>query len=281
MNTNNKTPKLYIWQNYGLFLGTTFVPLSTHSVTADQLLLVIEGEIIKKKENGEEVVVHSILIRAGATIDMATVDASTAVIAIFYLDPLGYEFSHLQGKMTKSTNDFYYNHPEENALIETCLWLREQNLTPEEVERYFKTMLVPEGEAPSGESQYDPRIIKVMHLVRDNITENRSVKELADAVHVSESRLRKLFKEQFGVPITRYRLGCRLMTAVIYASGGASITDAAMAAGFASTAHFSTCFRAVFGIHPSAMLLKPPFLDVRIDKSITIPDPHDCVESSA
>ena len=265
MHNENKTPKLYVWPNYGLFLGTRFVPLSTYSVTSDQFLLVIEGEIVKTKQTGEKISLRSLLIRAGATVEMEAVDASTAVIAVFYLDPLTQACNALQAPMIKSTKQFFYNHPREQEMIATCLWLRDNNLTPQEVEHHFQQMLGPMEENITQNRKLDPRAVKIMQLIRDTITENHTIAEFAERVHMSDSRLRKLFKSEFGVPITRYRLGHRIITGVLHMATGANVTNAALAAGFASTAHFSKCFRAVTGIHLSHMFLRPPFMDVYID----------------
>lgn len=271
MNKTPKVPKLFVWENYGLYLGTNQIPLSTYSVTSDQLLLVIEGEILKKKDSGDMVAIRSVLIRAGATINMSTVDASTAVIAIFYLDPLGSELRYLQTRMQRSTDEFYYHHGNEDELIATCLRLRDNVYSIEEVEQEFQALLIPPCDRPVSAPNVDPRAVKVMHYIRATITENLTIQDYAEHVHMSDSRLRKLFKNEFNVPITRYRLGYRIITGILYLAVGATVTEAALAAGFASTAHFSKCFRAVTGIHLTAMFLKPPFLDVYIDKAVATP----------
>jgi AraC-like DNA-binding protein len=57
-----------------------------------------------------------------------------------------------------------------------------------------------------------------------------------------------LFVEQTGVPFKTYLLWLRLVRAVeLYSQGANSLTDAAHAAGFADSAHFSRVFKRTFG----------------------------------
>jgi AraC-like DNA-binding protein len=99
----------------------------------------------------------------------------------------------------------------------------------------------------------DPRIARVLKSLR---TEPQPLGEtLARAgVALSPSRFQHLFAAEVGVPFRRYRSWCRLRTAVREVIGGGNLTDAAHAAGFADSAHFSRVFRQTFGAPPSASL---------------------------
>ncbi len=55
------------------------------------------------------------------------------------------------------------------------------------------------------------------------------------------------------VPLRRYRLWRRMALAMLAVRDGGTLTQAAHAAGFASSAHFSTAFRRMFGIAPSRL----------------------------
>ena len=56
------------------------------------------------------------------------------------------------------------------------------------------------------------------------------------------------------MPLRRYRLWNRMGAAVGAFHDGMSLTEAAHAAGFASSAHFSAAFRDMFGMMPSELL---------------------------
>lgn len=269
MNKNPGVPKLYVWENYGLYLGTNHMPLKSYSVTFDQLLLVTEGEIASKNADNESKTFRSLLIRAGSMIDMSRVEIDYAVIAVCYLDPFGQEFNYLQNQMVEFNESFYAHHPQEDFIIETLLSLRDNVVSIEQAQNTFLNLLIPSEHRNELYRGYDERIVKVAKIIRDNIRENLSLEELAKSVHMSESRMRKLFKSELGIPISRYRIGHRVLAGILYLATNDSVTDAALAAGFASTAHFSRCFRALTGIHLTATFLRPPFVDFYIDQAVS------------
>ena len=79
---------------------------------------------------------------------------------------------------------------------------------------------------------------------------------------LSPMRCRLLIRQATGVRFSRYRLWRRLALAVRLAAEGLNLTEAAHGAGFASSAHFSSSFRAMFGLTPSALLaLRPCIVD--------------------
>jgi AraC-like DNA-binding protein len=70
---------------------------------------------------------------------------------------------------------------------------------------------------------------------------------------LSESRLQHLFRDQVGVPIRRYLLWHRYLTALSLLADGASVTRAAHAAGFAGSAHLTRTAVRMNGFTPTKM----------------------------
>jgi AraC-like DNA-binding protein len=62
-----------------------------------------------------------------------------------------------------------------------------------------------------------------------------------------------VFADGTGVPFRRYRLWARVRCAALAIARGASLTTAALDAGFATPSHFSETFRSMFGVPPSAL----------------------------
>ncbi len=81
-----------------------------------------------------------------------------------------------------------------------------------------------------------------------------SLAEVAKKVGLSPSRLTHLFREQLGIPPTRYLLWTRLRHALEALANRSSVTDAAYAAGFSDGPHLSRTFRAMLGFSPAAAL---------------------------
>lgn len=105
---------------------------------------------------------------------------------------------------------------------------------------------------PSSRS-IDPRVRRVLSILRAAPGEQVSLGELAGEVGLSASRLGALFRRDVGIPVRRYRLWLRLISAIEILSSDGGLTTAAHEAGFSDSAHMSRTFRRMFGMPPSAL----------------------------
>jgi AraC-like DNA-binding protein len=96
-------------------------------------------------------------------------------------------------------------------------------------------------------------VAEAIQRFRDDPAGKHPLADLASQAGLSPSRFLHLFKESTGVPLRRYRLWSRMGAAVRQIAKGASLTEAALDAGFASSAHFSAAFRDMFGHAPSGL----------------------------
>jgi len=268
MKQEFKVPKLHIWSNQLLFIGASHIPYRDHQVVSDKLLISIEGEMTITLNNGDKVNTRSCVSKAGAVLTDQYIDANNATMAIYYLAPLTQDYPALAHEMIEAQRGLHYQHPQEDILIRSVLKIRDESLSPEAAYALLRDLIIRPENQSYVFREFDPRIIEVVKQVRETVRDNLTVRVFAEAVHLSESRLKKLFKEQIGVPISKYRLRYRVFIGIIQLALGQSITEAALAAGFASPAHFSKSFSAINGIPPSATFLKPPFLEVLIAKEV-------------
>jgi AraC-like DNA-binding protein len=93
----------------------------------------------------------------------------------------------------------------------------------------------------------DPRIERIIGHASAHPDRPLAETAAAAGVHLSPSRLRHLFVEQTGLAFKTYLLWRRLVRALDAYSKGSSLTEAAHAAGFADSAHFSRAFKRTFG----------------------------------
>jgi len=256
--------KLYIWINQMLYLGITAVPYREHAIVSDKLMVSLEGAMQITLENGDKITSRTCLVKAGINFEKSTINTNNAVMAIYYLAPIAQDYSALENIMSYARNGIHYDHPEEDLLIETLLEIRAVSTSPAKTFTMLRKLIVQPHLEHYIFKQFDERIIEVIDQIKKNVSENISLKKFAEDVHLSESRLEKLFKDQTGIPITKYRLKYRVFIGIIHLALGRSITEAALAAGFASSSHFSKSFSAINGIPPSETFLKPPFLNVLI-----------------
>ncbi|HVQ09966.1 MAG TPA: AraC family transcriptional regulator [Allosphingosinicella sp.] len=113
-----------------------------------------------------------------------------------------------------------------------------------EAGRKVAEALAPGIEAPLP----DPRIQRIIDYAASHLEEPLSLAAASESVHLSPSRLRHLFVEQTGLAFRTYVLWLRLVRAVTVYSEGKSLTEAAHAAGFSDSAHFSRIFKRTFGL---------------------------------
>jgi AraC-like DNA-binding protein len=103
------------------------------------------------------------------------------------------------------------------------------------------------------EPRLDRRIAAVLEHLRTSPSPPPSVRDLARIAYLSQSRLQHVFREQVGVPIRRYLLWHRYLTALSLLADGSSVTDAAFAAGFADGAHLTRTAVRMNGYPPAEM----------------------------
>ena len=109
----------------------------------------------------------------------------------------------------------------------------------------------------------DERIRAAMKFIRAKSTEKVTCQEVADAVHLSQSRFSHLFREQVGMTFAAYLIYQRILYVYTRMLRGKSITEASLEAGFSSSAHFAEVNRRVFGISASTITHDLDFIKVQ------------------
>lgn len=96
-----------------------------------------------------------------------------------------------------------------------------------------------------------PAITRLLRALPGLLEEDVRTPALAARVGLSAGRLSHLFGPEVGLPLRPYVLWPRLQRAAERLQAGATLTDAAHAAGFSDRAHLSHVFRRSFGLAPS------------------------------
>jgi AraC-like DNA-binding protein len=102
----------------------------------------------------------------------------------------------------------------------------------------------------------DARIERVVRHLDEHSADAVSASAVAQSLGLSVSRLEHLFREQIGIPLRSYRKWRRIREASQRLLVGATVTEAAHAAGFYDAAHFSHTFRRQFGVTPSSIFAR-------------------------
>lgn len=105
----------------------------------------------------------------------------------------------------------------------------------------------------------DDRIIRAMEYIRSMSDEKITCGDVAEQIHLSQSRFSHLFKQETGMSFAGYRIYQRLMYVYAQVFRGKSITEAAMNAGFSGSSHFADINRRVFGTSMRAVIENASF----------------------
>lgn len=98
----------------------------------------------------------------------------------------------------------------------------------------------------------DYRVQKVIVLMRDNPSKPLTLGKLAQAVEMSASRLRHLFKEEVGSTPTQYLKDLRLQIAKeLLETSSLRIKQVMMSIGVNDDSHFIRDFKKAFGMTPA------------------------------
>ncbi|HXG71252.1 MAG TPA: AraC family transcriptional regulator [Gemmatimonadaceae bacterium] len=98
----------------------------------------------------------------------------------------------------------------------------------------------------------DARLARACSIVEANLSESPSLSELAARCGASERTLSRLFHTQFCLTYPQWRSVCRVFHASIALTEGRTITETAIAYGWATPSAFSTTFARLTGHTPTA-----------------------------
>ena len=98
----------------------------------------------------------------------------------------------------------------------------------------------------------NPRLIAAIKIMQRTLEVPLSIPELAAEVHISDRELERLFRKNLRTTPAGYYRSLRLEQARgLLQQTSRSVTSIAVACGFGSSAHFSRCYLALYGVAPS------------------------------
>lgn len=240
--------RLYLWSDRLLYFGPLGL-VRAHRHAAAVWLLGLDGEFRIAGDDGAVRSCRSALVGAGCR---HRLDTGATTMAVFYIDP---ESDHPAFVAAQAGRDgIRVGLDDEARRLAVFADLHRRGPAAACALASIEAVLEPERAAPDRHRRLDPRIRRSVEALRTAVTENRPLAALARAAALSPTRFIHLFRAELGVAPRRLRQWNRLRQVVIHYAGGHSLTEAALAAGFASSSHFATAFRDMFGIRPSLVL---------------------------
>ncbi len=238
---------LYQWGARALYLGKA-AGLSAHRNAVAVVAVGLDGDFSVAvsptlPEQGEWRT-RSALILPDTLHHLACGDGA---MAFLYLDALSSDLTRFRAGVSDWKTGVGFDLSAEPRLIEILGAVRAKRAPI----KFARAML--ESEFLGGRRAIAPHLHAAIEYLNTHAADRPDIERLARIANLSASRFRRAFKEATGVPLRRYRIWAAMGTAMRMAQSH-SLTEAALAAGFSSSAHFSVAFRDMFGMEPSRLV---------------------------
>jgi len=256
--------QLYLWDQRTLYIGPLSEPLQLSQGAATLVVSLDHPVAFKTPEMEQAFECNSLLLPPGMNI---TIDTQGGTIANCNLDPMGADWAALTEQMKNNEGVIGYTLKAESFFQEKYLSSYQGQMQTDDAYNVLNELIEYAKQRQKIPHKIDQRILSVVDTIKSNVDNNISIESLAEGINLSVPRLIQLFKIQTGIPVRRYRLWHRLFVTAINIGKGLSLTDAAVAAGFSDSAHFTNTFRAMLGMTPTSIILQPNSLRFNLPKS--------------
>ena len=240
---------VFVWTDRALFVGDRS-ETSLHSHHALELCIALDdlGVDMSAPEGPDLRGVPGAMVRAGAPHQLAIPGPKVAVL---YLDPQSEVAAALESWLAPDDIRGLPDAVMRDLRGSFRLLLESHDSGLPEAEGACAALIASfTQEAPRPNVHW--RVRKAMERIESDLSDPPSLDTLAHDIGISTSRLRHMFKEQTGLPMSRYVLWMRLRAALLEALEGASMAESAQEAGFSDAAHFTRTCRQMFGLPPTA-----------------------------
>lgn len=237
---------MFSWGARALFLGPT-LGLSPHRNAVAVLAVGVDApfEVALDPERPE----HGYRTCRTALIPANTLHhfRGGRLMAFLYLDARSRDLEQARALAKDRTARADFDLRGETELIAQLAGLAAGDVSWADLRAHLDRLLRGERRAT------DARVTLALSRLHADPSARPALTDLAAEVGLSPSRFIHLFKAATGVPLRRYKIWLAMGAAMRSIGSGANLTTAAMDAGFASSAHFSTAFREMFGMEPSRL----------------------------
>ena len=237
-------PRWYLWEGGFLLIARADGVVPAHAHHAIQIVVALDGMVAicgedNRWRRGPGIIVQPDVVHS--------FDCNGAMGAMLFVDPESSEGAWLH-----------------RALEQEIVVVPDARLASPAAElRMFieQPMHALSPGAPPAR-RLDQRITKVLDAIRARDDLRMSLDEVAQLAFLSPSRFAHLFKDQVGLPYSRYMLWRKLTRAMVAIASERTIAAAAHAADFADAAHLTRTFYQMVGMAPS-VLMRGKFAEIR------------------
>jgi len=249
-------PRWYLWEGGFLLTARAQGVVPAHAHHAIQIVIALDGCVaIRGKDDGWRES-RGIVVRADAE---HSFDCNAALGVMVFVDPESSEGAWLSASLHQDITIVSETQvdsvvPGFRAFVEQA----DENADVVALIRDGVHRLRP-GLAPT--PRLDSRVTKVLDAIRASDDLRISLDKAAEVAFLSPTRFAHLFKDQVGLPFSRYMLWRKLTRAMVAIGSEETIAAAAHAADFADAAHLTRTFYQMVGMAPS-VLMRGDFIEI-------------------
>ena len=249
-------PRWYLWEGGFLLIARAEGVVPAHEHHAIQIVVALDGMVAicgedNRWRRGPGIIVQPDVVHS--------FDCSGAMGAMLFVDPESNEGMWLHRALEQEIAvvpdaRLASSVSELRTFVEQPI----ESMEVRELIRHCVHALSP-GAPPA--RRLDERVTKVLEAIRARDDLRMSLDDAAQLVFLSPSRFAHLFKDQVGLPYSRYMLWRKLTRAMVAIASERTIAAAAQAADFADAAHLTRTFYQMVGMAPS-VLMRGKFAEV-------------------
>jgi AraC-like DNA-binding protein len=245
-----------LWEGGFLLTARAQGVVPSHAHHAIQIVIALDGCVVIRGKDDDWRESRGLVVRPDAE---HTFDCNGALGVMVFVDPESSEGAWLAASLRQDITIVpdtrldsivpvvraFAERPEETedvgALVRGCV----HGLRP--------------GLAPT--RRFDSRVTTVLDAIRESDDLRMSLDKAADMAFLSPTRFAHLFRDQVGLPFSRYMLWRKLTRAMVAIASERTIAAAAHAADFADAAHLTRTFYQMVGMAPSG-LMRGDFIEI-------------------
>ncbi|MEZ5293274.1 MAG: AraC family transcriptional regulator [Vicinamibacterales bacterium] len=249
-------PRWYLWEGGFLLVASAKGVVPSHSHHAIQVAIALNGCVAISGADGEWREARGIVVRPDAE---HSFDCNGAPGVMLFVDPESTEGVWLAASLRRDVT--IVPDGRVDALLPELSAFASRPDDTEDVAAIVRRTVhgLRPGHAPT--HRLDPRVTTVLDAIRAADELRMPLDRAAGVACLSPTRFAHLFKEQVGLPFSRYMLWRKLTRAMVAVASERTIAAAAHAADFADAAHLTRTFYQMFGMAPS-VLMRGEFIEL-------------------
>jgi len=242
-------PRWYLWEGGFLLTARAQGVVPAHAHHAIQIVIALDGRIAISGRNGAWRESRGIVVRPDAE---HSFDCNGALGVMVFVDPESSEGAWLSASLRQDITTV----PDArlDSVVSEFRALVDQPDEIVDIEALVRRGVHGLRAGPAPIRRMDPRVTTVLDAIRASDDLRISLDAAADMAFLSPTRFAHLFKEQVGLPFSRYMLWRKLTRAMVAIGSERTIAAGAHAADFADAAHLTRTFYQMVGMAPSVLM---------------------------